>query len=99
MQFFEDTLPIYETFPNEQLPNPLIPWFVDIVNYLLTGQIRAVQRFESRLIGQVGSVNRPSRLITRHLTDKKNFRNFRLRRFRRLGRSVCGRLRFRLTVG
>jgi hypothetical protein len=43
-------------------------------NMIILG--RAVQRFGSRLIGQVSSVNRPSRLsrlITRHLTDKKKF--------------------------
>jgi hypothetical protein len=39
MDFTEDTTPIFETFPNEQLMhiahNPA-PWFADIVNYLVT---------------------------------------------------------------
>jgi hypothetical protein len=38
----EDTTPIYETFPDEQLMhvahNPA-PWFADIVSYLVTGQM------------------------------------------------------------
>jgi hypothetical protein len=40
--YTEDTTPISETFPDEQLMhiahNPT-PWFVDIVNYLVTGQM------------------------------------------------------------
>jgi hypothetical protein len=42
MDFTEDATPISETFPDEQLMhiahNPA-PWFVDIVNYLVTGQM------------------------------------------------------------
>jgi hypothetical protein len=42
MDFTEDTTPIYETFPDERLMhtahNPA-PWFTDIVNYLVTGQM------------------------------------------------------------
>jgi hypothetical protein len=42
MDFTEDTTPIFETFPNEQLMhiahNPA-PWFADIVNYLVTDQL------------------------------------------------------------
>jgi hypothetical protein len=42
IDFTEDTTPISETFPDEQLMhiahNPA-PWFVDIVNYLVTGQM------------------------------------------------------------
>jgi hypothetical protein len=42
MDFTEDATPISETFPNEQLmhiAHSLAPWFVDIVNYLVTGQM------------------------------------------------------------
>jgi hypothetical protein len=42
MDYTEDTTPISETFPDEQLMqiahNPT-PWYVDIVNYLVTGQM------------------------------------------------------------
>jgi hypothetical protein len=42
MDFTEDATPISETFPDEQLMhiahNPA-PWFADIVNYLVTGQM------------------------------------------------------------
>jgi hypothetical protein len=42
MDFIEDATPIFETFPDEQLMhiahNPA-PWFTDIVNYLVTGQM------------------------------------------------------------
>jgi hypothetical protein len=42
MDFTEDATPIFETFPDEQLMhiayNPA-PWFADIVNYLVTGQM------------------------------------------------------------
>jgi hypothetical protein len=42
LDFTEDATPISETFPNEQLmhiaQNPA-PWFADIVNYLVTGQM------------------------------------------------------------
>jgi hypothetical protein len=42
MDYTEDTTPIYETFPDEQLMhiarNPA-PWYADIVNYLVTGQM------------------------------------------------------------
>jgi hypothetical protein len=40
--YTEDVIPISETFPDEQLmhiaQNPA-PWFADIVNYLVTGQM------------------------------------------------------------
>jgi hypothetical protein len=40
--YSEDAIPISETFPDEQLmdiaQNPA-PWFADIVNYLVTGQM------------------------------------------------------------
>jgi hypothetical protein len=38
----EDTTPISKTFPDEQLmyiAHHLVPWFADIVNYLVTGQV------------------------------------------------------------
>jgi hypothetical protein len=42
IDFTEDTTPIFETFPDEQLMhiahNPA-PWFADIVNYLVTDQM------------------------------------------------------------
>jgi hypothetical protein len=42
MDFTEDTTPISETFPDEQLMhiahNP-VPWFADTVNYLVTDQM------------------------------------------------------------
>jgi hypothetical protein len=42
LDFTKDATPISETFPNEQLMhiahNPA-PWFADIVNYLVTGQM------------------------------------------------------------
>jgi hypothetical protein len=42
MDYTEDATPIFETFPDEQLMhiahNPA-PWFADIVNYLITGQM------------------------------------------------------------
>ena len=42
VDYTKDTAPISETFPDEQLMhiahNPA-PWFVDIVNYLVTGQM------------------------------------------------------------
>jgi hypothetical protein len=42
VDFTEVAIPISETFPNEQLMhiayNPA-PWFADIVNYLVTGQM------------------------------------------------------------
>jgi hypothetical protein len=42
IDYTEDTTPIFETFSNEQLMqiahNPA-PWYVDIVNYLVTGQM------------------------------------------------------------
>jgi hypothetical protein len=42
MDFNEDAIPIFETFPNEQLMhiahNPT-RWFADIVNYLVTDQM------------------------------------------------------------
>jgi hypothetical protein len=42
MDFTEDATPISENFPDEQLMhiahNP-VPWFADIVNYLVTGQM------------------------------------------------------------
>jgi hypothetical protein len=42
MDFIEDATPISETFPDDQLMhiahNPA-PWFADIVNYLITGQM------------------------------------------------------------
>jgi hypothetical protein len=42
MDYTEDTTPISETFSNEQLMhiahNPT-PWYVDIVNYLVTDQM------------------------------------------------------------
>ena len=35
-----DSLPIGDTFPNEQLFALIhCPWYADIVNYLVTGQI------------------------------------------------------------
>jgi hypothetical protein len=40
--FTEEAVPISETFPNEQLmhiAHAHSPWFADIVNYLVTGQI------------------------------------------------------------
>jgi hypothetical protein len=42
MDFTEDSTPISETFPDEQLmhiAHNLIPWFADIVNYLVTDQM------------------------------------------------------------
>ena len=42
MDITEDATPISETFPNEQLmhiAHNLAPWFADIVNYLVTGQM------------------------------------------------------------
>ena len=42
VDYTEDATPISETFPDEQLMhivhNPA-PWFADIVNYLVTGQM------------------------------------------------------------
>jgi hypothetical protein len=42
VDYIEDATPISETFPDKQLMhiahNPT-PWFVDIVNYLVTGQM------------------------------------------------------------
>jgi hypothetical protein len=42
MDFTKDATPIFETFPNEQLMhithNPA-PWYVDIMNYLVTSQM------------------------------------------------------------
>ena len=42
MDYIEDVTPISKTFPNEQLmhiAHNLAPWFADIVNYLVTGQM------------------------------------------------------------
>jgi hypothetical protein len=42
VEFSEDTLPISETFPDEQLMHIShlpVPWFADIVNYLVTCQM------------------------------------------------------------
>jgi hypothetical protein len=42
MDYTEDATPISETFPDEQLmhiAHNLAPWFADIVNYLVTGQM------------------------------------------------------------
>jgi hypothetical protein len=42
VDYIEDATPIYETFPDEQLmhiAHNLAPWFADIVNYLVTGQM------------------------------------------------------------
>jgi hypothetical protein len=42
VDYTKDTTLIYKTFPNEQLmhiANNPAPWFVDIVNYLATGQM------------------------------------------------------------
>lgn len=42
VEFTEDSLPISETFPDEQLMHVSqlsSPWFADIVNYLVTGEI------------------------------------------------------------
>jgi hypothetical protein len=42
VDYNEDTLPIVETFPDEQLMHIAqisVPWFADIVNYLVTGQM------------------------------------------------------------
>jgi hypothetical protein len=42
MDYTEDASPISETFPDEQLmqiAHNLTPWFTDIVNYLITGQM------------------------------------------------------------
>jgi hypothetical protein len=42
VDYIEDATPIFETFPNEQLmhiAHNLAPWFANIVNYLVTGQM------------------------------------------------------------
>jgi hypothetical protein len=42
VDFTKDATPIFETFPNEQLmhiAHDPAPWFVVIVNYLVTGQM------------------------------------------------------------
>jgi hypothetical protein len=42
MDFTEDATPIFETFPDEQLmhiAHDPVPWFADIVNYFVTGQM------------------------------------------------------------
>jgi hypothetical protein len=42
MDYTEDASPILETFLDEQLmhiAHNLTPWFVDIVNYLVIGQL------------------------------------------------------------
>jgi hypothetical protein len=42
MDYTEDARPISKTFPDDQLmhiAHNLAPWFVDIVNYLVTGQL------------------------------------------------------------
>jgi hypothetical protein len=42
VDFMEEAIPISETFPDEQLMNIAhahSPWFADIVNYLVTGQM------------------------------------------------------------
>jgi len=44
VDFIEDAVPIAETFPNEKLMHisqTHAPWFADIVNYLVTGQIHS----------------------------------------------------------
>jgi hypothetical protein len=42
VDFTEEATPISETFPDEQLmhiAHTPLPWFADIVNYLVTGQM------------------------------------------------------------
>jgi hypothetical protein len=42
VKFFDDTLPISETFPDEQLMHIFqspVPWFADIWNYLVSAQM------------------------------------------------------------
>jgi hypothetical protein len=42
LDYTEDAIPISETFPDEQLMHiaqNLAPWFADIMNYLVTGQM------------------------------------------------------------
>lgn len=40
VEFASDSLPIAETFPDEQLKHvSQLPWYADIVNYLVTNQM------------------------------------------------------------
>ena len=40
IEFADDSLPITESFPDEQLMSiSQLPWYADIVNYLVTGQM------------------------------------------------------------